>query len=142
MGIYRHGVCEGLLDRIGAQRRKTASGSPKGEQSESINKINKMQLSLSAQGKEEFRPDQMLSHLFLKFGSLIRYAHPSGCQQQSFSAALRFCPNLSSVFSDSLVPTRLTLRANLRLLYLKGPAFSIVVNSAGFPPLWPVRRRF
>ena len=24
MGIYRHGVCEGLLDRIGAQRRKTA----------------------------------------------------------------------------------------------------------------------
>ena len=27
---------------------------------------------------------------------------------------------------DSLVPIRLTLRANLRLLYLKGPAFSIV----------------
>ena len=80
MGIYRHGVCEGLLDKI--------------------NKINKIELSLSAQGKEEFRPDQMLSHLFLKFGSLIRYAHPSGCQQQSFSAALRFCLVLSkkSVF--------------------------------------------
>ena len=32
-----------------------------------------------------------------------------------------------SVSFDSLVPTRLTLRANLRLLYLKGPAFSVVV---------------
>jgi hypothetical protein len=29
---------------------------------------------------------------------------------------------------DSLAPARLALRANLRLLYLKGPAFSIVVN--------------
>ena len=41
---------------------------------------------------------------------------------------------LSSVFSvsfDSLVPARLALRANLRLLYLKGPSFSIVVNPAG-----------
>ena len=28
-----------FLDRIGAQRRKTASGSPKGEQSESIDRI-------------------------------------------------------------------------------------------------------
>jgi hypothetical protein len=27
------------LDRIGAERRKTAAGSPKGERSESINKI-------------------------------------------------------------------------------------------------------
>ena len=36
-----------------------------------------------------------------------------------------------SVSFDSLVPTRLTLRADLRLLYLKGPAFSIVVNSLG-----------
>jgi hypothetical protein len=36
----------------------------------------------------------------------------------------------SSVFSvcfDSLAPARLALRANLRLLYLKGPAFSVVV---------------
>ena len=33
---------------------------------------------------------------------------------------------------DSLAPARLALRANLRLLYLKGPAFSIVVNSAEF----------
>ena len=41
---------------------------------------------------------------------------------------------LSSVFSvsfDSLASARLTLRANLRLLYLKGPAFSIVVNPSG-----------
>ena len=30
---------------------------------------------------------------------------------------------------DSLAPARLTLRANLWLLYLKGPAFSIVVKS-------------
>jgi len=30
------------LDRIEAQRRKTAAGSPKGERSESINKINKI----------------------------------------------------------------------------------------------------
>ena len=33
-----------------------------------------------------------------------------------------------SVSFDSLVPTRLTLRANLWLLYLKGPAFSVVVK--------------
>ncbi len=65
MGIDRHGVCEGFLDKIGAQRRKTASGSPKGEQGESIDKINKFELSLSAQGKEEFRSDQMLSNLLL-----------------------------------------------------------------------------
>ena len=56
-----------------------------------INKINKIELSLSAQGGEEFGPEQMLSNLFLKFCKLIRYAHPSGCLQQSFSAALRFC---------------------------------------------------
>ena len=46
---------------------------------------------------------------------------------------LRSAPFVShSVFSvsfDSLAPARLALRANLRLLYLKGPAFSIVVNS-------------
>ena len=47
MGIYRHGVCEGLLDKI--------------------NQINKNELGLSAQGKEEFGPNQMLSNLFLKF---------------------------------------------------------------------------
>jgi len=34
------------------------------------------------------------------------------------------------VLFDSLTPARLALRANLRLLFLKGPAFSIVVNSA------------
>ena len=33
-----------------------------------------------------------------------------------------------SVSFDSLAPTRLTLRANLRLLYLKDSAFSIVVK--------------
>jgi hypothetical protein len=33
----------------------------------------------------------------------------------------------SSVSFDSLAPARLALRANLRLLYLKGPAFSVVV---------------
>jgi hypothetical protein len=38
--------------------------------------------------------------------------------------------NLFSVLFDSLTPARLALRANLRLLYLKSPAFSIVVNSA------------
>jgi hypothetical protein len=38
--------------------------------------------------------------------------------------------NLFSVSFDSLTPARLALRANLRLLYLKGPAFSIVVNPA------------
>jgi hypothetical protein len=54
-----------FLDRIGAQRRKTASGSPKGERSESIDKINKIELSLSAQGSEEFRSDQMLFYLCL-----------------------------------------------------------------------------
>jgi hypothetical protein len=48
MGIYRHGVCEGLLDRM--------------------NKINKIELSLSAQGGKKFGPNQMLSNLFLKFG--------------------------------------------------------------------------
>ena len=44
-------TANGFLDRIGAQRRKTASGSPKGEQSESINRINKIELSDSCQGK-------------------------------------------------------------------------------------------
>ena len=58
-------TANGFLDRIGAQRRKTASGSPKGEQSESINKINKIEPGHSAQGKEEFRSDQNLSNLFL-----------------------------------------------------------------------------
>ena len=33
---------------------------------------------------------------------------------------------------DSLAPARFTVRANLQLLYLKGPAFSIVANCAGF----------
>ncbi len=51
-------------------------------------------------------------------------------------------PIFYSVLFDSLAPAHLTLRANLRLLYLKGPAFSIVVNYAGFPSLWPVRRGF
>jgi hypothetical protein len=37
-----------------------------------------------------------------------------------------------SVSFDSLAPTRLTFRANLRLLYLKDPAFSIVVNFVEF----------
>ena len=32
-----------------------------------IKKINKIELSLSARGKEEFWPNQMLSNLFLKF---------------------------------------------------------------------------
>jgi len=36
--------------------------------------------------------------------------------------------SVSSVSFDSLAPARLALRANLRLLYLKGPAFSIVLN--------------
>ena len=36
--------------------------------------------------------------------------------------------SLLSVSFDSLAPARLALRANLRLLYLIGPAFSIVVN--------------
>ncbi len=44
---------------------------------------------------------------------------------------MSWCSVLSVSF-DSLVPTRLTLRANLRLLYLKGPAFSIVVNPLKF----------
>ena len=34
-----------------------------------------------------------------------------------------------SVSFDSLAPARFTLQANLRLLYLKGPTFSIVVKS-------------
>ncbi len=37
-----------------------------------------------------------------------------------------------SVSFDSLAPAQLALRANLRLLYLKGPALSIVVNSSRF----------
>jgi hypothetical protein len=40
--------------------------------------------------------------------------------------------NSFSVLFDSLAPARLGLRANLRLLYLKGPTFSIVVKSAEF----------
>jgi hypothetical protein len=40
--------------------------------------------------------------------------------------------SVSSVSFDSLAPALLALRANLRLLFLKGPAFSIVVNSASF----------
>ena len=36
---------------------------------------------------------------------------------------------LTSVLFDPLAPARLALRANLWLLYLKGPAFSIVVKS-------------
>jgi hypothetical protein len=42
--------------------------------------------------------------------------------------------SLFSVSFDSLAPARLALRANLRLLYLKGAAFSIVVNSFPFLP--------
>ena len=60
-----------FLDRVGAQRRKTASGSPKGEQGESIDRINKIELSLSARGKEEFRPYQMLSNLFLSILKIL-----------------------------------------------------------------------
>ncbi len=37
-------------------------------------------------------------------------------------------PSVSSVLFDWLAPARLALWANLRLLYLKGPAFSIVVK--------------
>jgi hypothetical protein len=33
-----------ILDRIGAKRRKTAAGSPKGDRSESINKMNRIAL--------------------------------------------------------------------------------------------------
>ena len=36
--------------------------------------------------------------------------------------------SVPSVSFDSLAPARLALRANLRLLYLNGPAFSIVLN--------------
>jgi hypothetical protein len=36
------------------------------------------------------------------------------------------------VFFESLARAWLAIRANLRLLYLKGPAFSIVVKSAAF----------
>ena len=50
-GWHNHGQQKDFLDRIGAQRRKTASGSPKGERSESIDKINKIQLSDSHQGR-------------------------------------------------------------------------------------------
>ena len=34
----------GVLDRIGAKRRKTAAGSPKGDRTESINKMNRIAL--------------------------------------------------------------------------------------------------
>ena len=37
-----------------------------------------------------------------------------------------------SVSLDSLAPAQLALRANLRLLYLKGPALSIVVNPSRY----------
>ena len=36
-----HGAFEEGLDKIGAERRKTAAGSPKGERSESINRFNR-----------------------------------------------------------------------------------------------------
>jgi len=45
--------------------------------------------------------------------------------------------SVSPVSFDSLAPALLALRANLRLLFLKGPAFSIVVNSAGFVSYLP-----
>jgi hypothetical protein len=45
------------------------------------------------------------------------------------SRPVPFFISVLSEFFDSLAPTRLTLRANLRLLYLKDPAFSIVVKS-------------
>ena len=44
------------------------------------------------------------------------------------SHLFHFFLSVLSVSFDSLAPTRLTLRANLRLLYLKDPAFSIVVK--------------
>jgi hypothetical protein len=43
-----------------------------------------------------------------------------------------FWYNSFSVLFDSFARAHLALRANLRLLYLKGPAFSIVLNSAEF----------
>jgi hypothetical protein len=51
-------------------------------------------------------------------------------QPRSACSFLKWENSLSalSVSFDSLAPTRLTLRANLRLLYLKDPAFSIVVK--------------
>lgn len=50
----------------------------------------------------------------------IKYQHPGiPCHLHASVFSVRF---------DSLAPARLALRANLWLLYLKGPAFSIVVN--------------
>ena len=64
----------------------------------------------------------------MRFGSKLESAKSGGGR----SLYLLAISSVLSVSFDSLVPTRLTLRANLRLLYLKGPAFSIVVNSAEF----------
>ena len=56
-----------------------------------------------------------------------------GCWELNKSLELNEIANNSfSVSFDSLAPARLALRANLRLLYLKGPASSIVVKSAAF----------
>jgi len=53
----------------------------------------------------------------------IKYQHPGiPCHLHASVSSV------SSVSFDSLAPAQLALRANLRLLYLKGPALSIVVN--------------
>ena len=56
----------------------------------------------------------------------------SGAPALHFGSFLIFRIFFYSVFSetfDSLAPARLALRANLRLLFLKAPSFSVVVKS-------------
>ena len=74
--------------------------------------LNCKQLSLGVLGGQSLQAEIII---FSKFPTITTYCKP------------HFFSELSEFF-DSLAPTRLTLRANLRLLYLKDPAFSIAVK--------------
>jgi hypothetical protein len=90
----------GFFDRIEAERRKTDLGSPEGERSESIDRIN----------KNEGSPR---GGMLVCYRGVASWLHTSG---------------VNSVSLDSLAPARLALRANLWLLHLKDPVFSIAFN--------------
>ena len=53
----------------------------------------------------------------------------SGAPTLHFGSFLIFSIFFYSVSFDSLAPARFALQANLRLLFLKAPSFSVVVKS-------------
>jgi hypothetical protein len=63
----------------------------------------------------------------MRFGSKLESAKSGG--RSLYQLAIY---SVFSVLFDSFAPAHLALRANLRLLYLKGPAFSVVVNQFGW----------